>query len=96
MLILSDRYPQELKHFLLQVGKFRIARSRKLKLQLCRDQTNGADRSESIAEIVNQSPEPEKAPAKTWAPCPVCGCKRMCVIREIHKPQPGGHLAIAA
>ena len=75
---------------------FLSARSRKLKLQLCRDQTNGADRSESIAEIVNQSPEPEKAPAKTWAPCPVCGCKRMCVIREIHKPQPGGHLAIAA
>ena len=75
---------------------FMSARSRKVKLQLCRDQTGTPEPAESIVESSATSEDPEKPPVRTWAPCPVCGCKRMCVVREIKKPDPGGHLAKAA
>jgi hypothetical protein len=75
---------------------FMSARSRKVKLQLCRDQTGTPEPAESIVESSATSGDTEKPPVRTWAPCPVCGSKRMCVVREISKPDPGGYLAQAA
>ena len=75
---------------------FMSARSRKVKLQLCRDQTGTPEPAESIVVSSATSEDPEKPPVRMWASCPECGSKRMCVVREISKPDPGGYLAQAA
>ena len=56
------------------------ARSRKVKLQLCRDQTGTPEPAERIVESAATSEDPEKPPIMMWAPCPVCAGASACAL----------------
>jgi hypothetical protein len=76
---------------------FLSARSRKEKLQLCRDQTGGLQTTapHDVTENPEETPE-QTSQTDKFRVCPVCGKGHMVWYKEIPKPQSGGVFINAA